>query len=1064
MNWSFLQRYPRLRKFLMWSGGGAIGLVLFAFLALPPIVKHVAVSVLGEKFHRTVTIREVAINPLKLSVRVGGFAMNEGGSAEPFLAFEDLYIRLGLASIKEGAPVLREIRLASPHFKIVRHENGSYNIDDIVAELLKPSDEPARYSLNNIHVDGGRVEFDDRPRNKRHLVSELQLAIPFLSNLPYHVEIDVEPAFSAQIDGAPLHLAGKARPFSDDRESTIELEVTALDLARYFEYLPQQRKIRLPSARLDTKLEIAFLQPTGKPPAVKLSGTAAVKDVVLNDGENAPILRASQFSVDLEHADFARRKIMLRGVSLQQPEFHLPGGKLVVAAGEVKASGGAASWSGPATVLSQREFAVNGLSLRESGAKEARVEIGGLTLKDVAVDLGAHSVSLGELLTSNGKVSIKRGKDGVIDLAELLGSGRAAPAAAKPPSDQKAWMFALGKLSLGDYSVNFRDETPEDPVSLAVDGVRIDASEISNQKGRQARLEVNLRLNKTGTLAVSGNAGLNPMSANLVVDLKAARLKPFQPYFTDLLTVIVTDGAASAKGKLVVEDVPGATPRVAFNGDLAVNRFAAIDKLMEEDFLKWNALEVRQVNAVTQPLRLDIAEIALDRFYSRLTINPDGTLNLQDVLKPQASAKPVAQTQTASPGKEPEKHIDAGTISSGRIDIAKVSLRNGQVDFSDFFIKPNYSAHLTGVGGSVTGLSSKADRLAEVALKGRVDNQGQLDIDGKINPLSGNLYLDLLAKLQDFELASLAPYSAKYAGYGIQKGKLSFDVKYHVENRKLTAENHLVLNQLTFGDKVESPVATKLPVLLAVALLKDRSGNIDINLPISGSLDDPEFSVGGIIVRVIVNLIAKAVTAPFALIGNLFGGGGEELAYLEFEYGRDALGKEAENRLDAIAKALNDRPGLKLDIAGQVDPELDGAALRQLELEHKVKAQKLKDLLRNSDFSGSVDEVKVEPGEYTRYLSAAYKQEKIPNKPRNFVGMAKDLPPAEMEKLILANIDVGDGDLQDLANHRAQETKEYLVNAGKVAPERIFLLAPRNATGDQPKGRLSRVNFILGAR
>lgn len=1039
-------------------------MLLFAFLGLPPIVKHLAVSVLGEKFHRTVTIREVAINPFKLSVRIGGFAMKEGGASEPFLSFEDLYVDLSLASIKEGAPVLREIRLASPYFKIVRHENGAYNIDDIVAVLLKPSDEPARYSINNIRVDGGRIEFEDRPKHGRHLVSDLQLAIPFLSNLPYQAEIDVEPAFSAKIDGAPLRLTGKARPFSDDRESTIDVEVAALDLARYFEYLPRQRQIRLPSARLDAKLGIAFLQPAGKPPAVNLSGTAAVKDVVLTDGEDNPLLRVAQLSVDLQNADLGRRKIMLRGLSLREPEFHLPGGKLVIAADAVKATGGAANWSGPAAVLSQREFAVDGLSLSEDGAKASLVEIGALTLKDAAVDLGAQSVVLGEFLTHDGKVSIQRGKDGAIDLVELLGAGRAAGEGGKPAAEEKAWLFVLGKLSLGEFSVNFRDESPQDPVSLALHGIRIAASDISNRKGQQAKLEIDLGINKSGTLAVTGSAGLNPLTASLGLDLKAARLKPFQPYFTDWLTVIVTDGAASAKGKLEVEGVPGGTPRIAFNGDLAVNRFAAIDKLMEEDFLKWNALEVRQVAAVIQPLRLDIAEVVLDRFYSRLTVNPDGTLNLQDVLKPAAGTKSKPRTHGVDDVKDTIKHADAEQTSSNRIDIAKLTLRNGQVDFSDFFIKPNYSAHLTGVGGSVTGLSSRADRLAEVALKGRVDNQGRLDIDGKINPLSGNLYLDLLARLQDFELASLAPYSAKYAGYGIQKGKLSFDVKYHVENRKLTAENHLVLNQLTFGDKVESPVATKLPVLLAVALLKDRSGNIDVNLPISGSLDDPEFSVGGIIVRVILNLVAKAVTAPFALIGSLFGGGGEELAYLEFEYGRDALGKEAESRLDTIAKALNDRPGLKLDIAGQVDPEKDADAVKQLLLERKIKAQKLKELIRNSDFSGSVDEVKLEPGEYARYLGAAYKQEKILNKPRNFIGLAKDLPQAEMEKLILASIDVNDGDLQDLANHRAQETKEYLVNVGKVAPERIFLLAPRNATDEQAKGRLSRVNFILGAR
>lgn len=1059
--WPILKQHPSLRKFLVWSGGGFIALVLFGFLALPPIVKHFAAKALGEKFHRTVTIRELSINPLKLSVRVGGFAMREGGD-EPFLGFDQLDTSLGLASIREGAPVLHEIKVSAPYFRVVRKGDGSYSIDDIVAELLKPSDSPAQYSINNIHVNGGKFEFDDRPKRTRHLVSDLHLAIPFLSNLPYQAEIYVKPEFSAKVNGAPLSLTGKIKPFSKNRESSIDLDLTALDLARYFPYLPRQ-EIRLPSATLDANLEIAFAQPSGKPPAVSVSGKAAVKDVMLTDSSGAPLLRARRFSVDLQGLDVGQRKVMVSGFSLEQPEFHLPGGKLLVAAKGVKATGSSASWSGPAAVVSQQALEMHGLSLTASGEGKPRVEIATVALKDAIADLGKRSVTLAEFSSSGGRAAIRRDGKGVIDLLELLGAGKAAPATETRPMEQGPWQFALGKLSLDGFGASFKDELPQDTVNLDVEGISVAAADISNQKSQQAKLSLDLRFNKSATLALTGVAGLSPLAANLSLDLKGARLKPFQPYFTDMLTLIVTDGAVSAKGKLQVEEVSGGAPKVAFDGDIAINRFATIDKLLEEDFLKWNALNIRKIKAATQPLRLAVAEVELDSFFSRLIINSDGTLNLQGVLKKQGGTKVVSSAQPDGGDNSNKKQDTATNTSETSIDIAKVTLRNGNVDFSDYFIKPNYSAHLTGLGGSVTGLSSKADQLAAVALKGRVDDQGQLDINGKVNPLAGNLYLDLLANLQDFELSSLAPYSAKYAGYGIQKGKLSFDVKYHIENRKLSAENHLFLNQLTFGEKVESPVATKLPVLLAVALLKDRNGNIDVNLPISGSLDDPQFSVGGIVIKVIVNLVVKAVTAPFALIGSLFGGG-EELAYLEFDYGRETLAKEAEGKLNTIAKALNDRPGLKLDIAGQVDPEKDVDALRQLQLERKVKAQKLKELLKNSDFSGSVDEVKLEQGEYARYLGAAYKQEKIPNKPRNFVGMAKDLPPSEMEKLILATIQVSEGDLQDLANHRSREAKEYLVNNGKIAPERIFLLAPQGAKNDQPKARLSRVNFVLGAR
>ena len=251
------------------------------------------------------------------------------------------------------------------------------------------------------------------------------------------------------------------------------------------------------------------------------------------------------------------------------------------------------------------------------------------------------------------------------------------------------------------------------------------------------------------------------------------------------------------------------------------------------------------------------------------------------------------------------------------IAVGKIALQGGNINFSDFFVRPNYSANLTGVGGTVSAITPETP--GEIELRGKVDDIAPLEITGKINPLARDLFLDIKAAATDIELPPLSPYSMKYAGYGIERGKLSVKVKYLVENRKLTAENNVYLDQLTFGEKVDSPTATKLPVLLAVALLKDRNGVIDVNLPVGGSLDDPQFSVGAIIVQVIVNLITKAVTAPFALLGAAFGGG-EELAYLEFDPGSAKLDAADETKLKSIAKALTERPGLKLDVAGRVDP------------------------------------------------------------------------------------------------------------------------------------------------
>ena len=307
------------------------------------------------------------------------------------------------------------------------------------------------------------------------------------------------------------------------------------------------------------------------------------------------------------------------------------------------------------------------------------------------------------------------------------------------------------------------------------------------------------------------------------------------------------------------------------------------------------------------------------------------------------------------------------------------------------------------------------------------------------------------------DLVPFSPYSGKYAGYNIDKGKLSLNVAYKLENNQLAAENRLFIDQLTFGDKVESPDATGLPVNLAISLLKNNRGEIDLNLPISGSLDDPEFSVGGVIVQVIVNLFTKAVTSPFALLGSLVGGG-EELSKVEFGPGRATIDDVASKRLETLAKALNERESLKLEITGRADPEIDKEGIKRVAIENAAKAEKLKDMTKKGGEDAGLDSVQLLATEYPVYLQRAYKEAKFP-KPRNFIGMQKELPLEEMEKLMLANQQVSDADVEQLALQRAQNVQSWLVDQGKVPAARVFLVEPKADTGD--KGKASRVDFSL---
>ena len=267
-----------------------------------------------------------------------------------------------------------------------------------------------------------------------------------------------------------------------------------------------------------------------------------------------------------------------------------------------------------------------------------------------------------------------------------------------------------------------------------------------------------------------------------------------------------------------------------------------------------------------------------------------------------AVAQPAAAERATSRGVTTAELPSRATSEALPVSIGRIELSNGEVEYSDFFVRPNYNAHLTGVAGSVSALS--ASQTGEVQIAGRVEGTAPVDVRGTLNPFAPQLTLDLTGKATDVDLPPLTPYSVKYAGYGIQKGKLSLEVHYKVDDRKLAATNKLKLDQLTFGERVDSPTATKLPVLLAVSLLKDRNGVINLDLPIEGTLDDPKFSVWGIVVQVFVNLITKAVTAPFALLGAIAGGGGEQLAYIEFTPGHAASDDRSGSRAIVVAASM----------------------------------------------------------------------------------------------------------------------------------------------------------------
>jgi uncharacterized protein involved in outer membrane biogenesis len=726
----------------------------------------------------------------------------------------------------------------------------------------------------------------------------------------------------------------------------------------------------------------------------------------------------------------------------------------------------------PEVKLSELNAALRSLRMDVPGESEPLWRVPLLAVKDTTIDVNKRSVVIGSVESRDGNGYVQREKDGTISYARLIKTRASENPTTQPAKaeQESSWSVNTKRLDLSRFKIVFEDRSLAAPAHIVVSNTSLHGENFSNVEKSRGKATFQATINDKGTLKFTGTVGTRPVTGQLEVDARGIDVLPFQPYLEDRVNFLFTSGSIGTKGNLVFDTSGNGPAKVNYDGNVDIADFATIEKSNSNDLLKWKSLNLNALQFNLEPFKLSIGEINLGDFYSRLILGADGKMNLQK-LTPQTEEKkaepPAEKTAAKAPeAKAPDKPEPAAPSPAAEekaITIGKINLTDGNVNFTDLFIKPNYNANLTGVQGSISELKPEAP--GDLDIQARLDNAAPVVIKGKLNPLSKDLFLDIVADAKEIELSPMTPYSGRYVGYGIEKGKLSFNVKYKLENRKLSAENKIILNQLTFGEKVDSPDATKLPVLFAVSLLKDRNGVIDIDLPISGSLDDPQFSVGGIVWRIIINIITKAVTAPFSLLASAFGSGGsgEELSYIEFDNGRATINQAGQAKIATLAKALNNRPALNLELTGRVDPASDLEGLKRVSMERKVKAQKLKVLVRRGEAQKSVDDVQIESGEYAQYLKDAYGDESFP-KPRNIIGLAQNIPVPEMEKLMLQNTKVGDDDLRQLASQRAQAVRDALLATGQFGAERLFIVAAKPLTSDELakiKGKPNRVDFSM---
>jgi hypothetical protein len=750
--------------------------------------------------------------------------------------------------------------------------------------------------------------------------------------------------------------------------------------------------------------------------------------------------------------------------------------------------------------LKPASVAIDNFALATPDGRVKPVQWDKFSVKLAQADLASRSATVSEVRGDGVKLLVRRERNGTLNLLSILAPPRQEhrsangakrkertarvtkrePRHEKPrsrrrrasrarrkgepqPAQAGAWKFEVASVVFDKSEVRVADNAAPRPVELRVSPLNIRLEKVSSDFKQPIAVDIDGTIGRRGAFKVAGTAAISPLRAELRVTARRIDVSPADAYISRNVNASIASALLTMNGTARVDETRAGV-RGGFRGDIALDNLHVLDRLTNQDFLRWKSLSLRRIDAAGgagTPMA-HIGEVSLNNFNAGIILTADGKLNLRDITStpgapgsaPVPGAEATLKAQATPAAAPTAAQASAPAPVPADIRIGGVTLKGGNVDYSDNFIKPNYAANLSEIAGKVGGFGTASSQPAPVELHGEINGSAPMDITGSVNPLAPMAFVDLTVKANGVDLIGFSPYTTKYTGYPIVSGTLTADVHYLLHQGELTAENHIVINQLTFGDKVENSTAINLPIRLAVAILKNPQGVIDLNLPVSGSLSNPDFSIMGLVMHAFWNLIVKAATSPLSIIASAFGTSAN-LSQINYAPGYAVLTPSARGKLDTIAKALRERTNLKLTIQGCVDPAVDRAALPEAKVDLAVREQ----MLKATGGSGDPWDVKVAPDEYDKYLRRAYYAADF-KKPRNFLGLQKAIPPAEMKKLMSESTKVTDADLRALADARAREVRKYL--AAKVDPARLFVKPPNlNASATEGGGKPTRAELSL---
>lgn len=988
------------KSYRSWKRGGlaaAGGLMLYAavgFGLLPYVIQHQAPQLGLKVLERRLTLESVRFNPFTLRLEVQGLQLAEADGA-PILSLNAGVVDLEWASLVRRAWTFAEIRVTAPTLHLAIAPDGKFNVAEVRSTLARtsPSDgsksNKPRLVVAQFVLEQGRVEVSDQQAGYANTISPLHFELSHFSTLSDQTG-DYRMTAASVLGGK---LSGVGRVSVEPMQASGELTLEDAALAEWGAYLKPLTRAILTSGQLSATLPYRMAYQAGHFEADLTGAHVRLRDVAVTGSDGrSPMATLKQVNVDGINANLATRVVSIDSLRVKggalaltrQANGALDWAQLSVPARSQPAPPTEAvpplPWAfqlhalaldqvalhatdhtvSPAltvdvdkatlnlTVSAEQTATALTMAVKDADLTLAKLRVASgaqtpLTLEQLGfsegrVNLAEKQVTLGRIFAQGGQLQLQRDAVGQWALMNMLPKAATA-GPTDPVSDADAdggkasdWRVVANQIQLDQWSAAIDDQATGVKVNLEKLALQLDGA--SNQLSKPVPFKTSLSVREGGQLSVQGHVVPSSGSVDAQVQVQQLALAPLQPVLSQFAKLTMAGGHVCAEGRWTTGEGTDTSPALRYTGGVAVADLV----LHEADgvpFASWKRVEAAKLSVQLSPHRLDIPDLLVLEPNATLIIEDNRSLNaarlrVQPAATPTTDAHANTSAATAAPGVSPP---DADPFP---VRIQRLRLKNAKVDFADLSLRPPFAAKVVELSGMVTGLSSNRQARSQIELDGRVDEFGLARVRGELNPFAPQDNTDVNVVFKNVNIVSASPYTMKFAGYKVAQGKISLDLQYKIRQGKMEGANQIVLDQLTLGEQVDSPDALKLPLALAIALLKDNDGRIELGLPVSGDMRDPQFSYGAVVWKAVGNVLSKIVTAPFRALGNLLGLSGEKMEALEFDPASSALLPPEQEKVQKLAEMLAKRAQLKLTVPSPYSATADRAALKALALRDEV--------------------------------------------------------------------------------------------------------------------------------